>query len=196
MNKLIQRLILMNVTKWFTPQEIINNLEKFGEKLENNSINPLKDFNVFLKAFVEIYNSLIQGDEEEDENLKGFALAIQDDLDEKGESTFYFSVKGGEKLVMVAEKAEFKLGIWNGEYKEDKKEQSLFIEFNAQAAKELLTGNTDLEIMVQDGDITLGGTATLLELLELWFDDFYGLLEGGAPAEDEEDIDDDEDIDN
>ncbi len=186
----------MNVTKWFTPQEIINTLEKFAEKLEKDTINPLKDFNVFLKAFVEIYNSLIQGEEEEDENLKGFALAIQDDLDEKGESTFYFSVKGGEKLVMVAEKDEFKLGIWSGEYKEDsKKEQSLYMELSPQAAKELLTGNTDLEIMVQDGDITLGGTATLLELLELWFDDFYGLLEG-APADNEEEIDDDEDIDN
>jgi hypothetical protein len=186
----------MNVTKWFTPQEIINNLEKFGEILEKNNVNPTKDLSVFLKAFVEIYNSLIQGEEEEDENLKGFALAIQDDLDEKGESTFYFSVRGGEKIVMVAEKAEFKLGVWSGEYKEDKKEQSLFVEFNAKAAKELLLGNTDLEIMVQEGDINLGGTATLLELLELWFDDFFGLLEGGAPAEDEEAIDDDEDIDN
>ncbi len=105
-------------------------------------------------------------------------------------------MRGGEKIVMVAEKAEFKLGVWSGEYKEDKKEQSLFVEFNAKAAKELLLGNTDLEIMVQEGDINLGGTATLLELLELWFDDFFGLLEGGAPAEDEEAIDDDEDIDN
>ena len=181
----------MNVTKWFTHQEIINNLERFAEKLEKDTINPLKDFSVFLKAFVEVYNTLVQGEQEEDENLKGFAYAIQDDLDEKGESTFYFSVQGGEKLVMVAEKGEFKLGIWSDEYKESKNEQSLFVEFVSQAAKDLLTGNTDLNNMAQDGLITLGGTATLLELLELWFDDFYGLLEGSTVAENEENVDDD-----
>jgi hypothetical protein len=185
----------MKVEKWFTPEEIIGSLEAFNDKLSIEKFNPLKDFGVFLKAFVEIYNTLIQGDDEEDDDLMGFALAIQDDLDEKGEATYYFSVKGGEKLVMKAEKEEFGLGTWSGEFKSSPDDPSILIELSAESAKELLLGNTDLEIMVKEDMISIDGSASFLDVVELWFDDFFGLLLGGdiddGDYDDYEEVDDD-----
>jgi len=169
--------ILIKIIKWFDESEAEGYINRFLEKFDSNSLDPVNDAILFYGAMSE---AMLKSEKAEDEEKREYAEIINDDIEEYESLVYAFEIRGHPetKAIFVLKKDEKKVGLWVGDYEPlpDVK-NNIYMEMKPEVNLKIMNGdpNTDPDFFA--GDLTVKGPLKLAVKPRDWISAFFDFIE-------------------
>ncbi|QEE16550.1 hypothetical protein DSAG12_02380 [Promethearchaeum syntrophicum] len=168
----------MEITKWFTPEEMISAIDEYVKKFDTGTFDGTLDAEVFFKAIV---GAALASKKSDDEDKQEYWENLESDLEEYESLAYFIEVRGSEKkFILKFTPEEQKLAMYTGTYDPaavQPVKHVIWMDWTPACQLKIMKGNPNTDAEFFSGDCKVDGSLKLASKPRAWIYDFFDYIE-------------------
>ena len=166
----------MEIIKWFTQEECIENNKKFIEKFNAGGLDGVKDATMFYSA---LWGAVYLSQKVDDEDKAELWENLSDDIEEYDSIIYFIDVReNGCKHILALKGDEVKYGHYKGDYDKNDPQfgsykHKVWMEWSPATQLQIMEGNPNTDAQFMSGTLKIDGSTKLASLPRSMIYDFF-----------------------